>query len=86
MSLGLLGVVTEVTLQCVDAFNLKESRTSHPLSYCLEHLPVLATGADHVKFWIEFNSETCYVFSANKTHKEPRDSPSDTLNAIKVSN
>lgn len=83
--MGLLGIIAEVTLKCVTSYNLKETRTTYNLDYCLEHLVELATTADNVKLWIEINSKSCYAYVSNKTTELPKDSPSNTANSIKVS-
>jgi L-gulonolactone oxidase len=67
VSLGLLGIITEVTLQCEDSFSLHEIRTSNPLDYCLNYMMDIVNSAEHVKFWIELNSKTCGVYKANRT-------------------
>lgn len=85
VSLGLLGVITKVTLQCEDAFNLLETRSNYPLHYCLQHMSTLAKSADHVKFWIELNTELCTVYSANRTSEDPRDHIPQPLVDIMVS-
>lgn len=84
VSLGLLGIITEVTLQCEDSFNLVEIRQSYTLPYCLKHISDFATRAEHVKFWIEINSGICTVYFANRTVEEPRDLIPQPLTDIKV--
>ena len=86
VSLGLLGIITEVTLQCENSFNLIEIRQSYKLAHCLENIVSLATGAEYVKFWIEINSRSCTVYSANKTIEQPRDLIPQPFTDIKVNN
>lgn len=85
IGLGVLGVIAEVTLQCVDSFNLREIRSTHSLSHCRDHLLELARGGDYVKLWIEINSKSCYLFSGNITTKVPQSQPSTSVSNIKVS-
>jgi L-gulonolactone oxidase len=78
VSLGLLGIITEVTLQCEDSFSLHEIRTSNPLDYCLDNLMDIVNSADHVKFWIELSSKTCGLYRASRTtesHRNPIPQP-----------
>lgn len=80
----MLGVITEVTLQCVDAFNLEEKLVYHTLDYCLENLDNLTHGAEYVKMWVELHSQSCYLFSQHKTNKEPTFVPCYLEESIKV--
>ena len=84
VSLGMLGVVTEVTLQCEDAFFLEETTINHPLNFCIEHFNELARSAQHVKFWMELNSEVCSVYSGNRTLQQPHTIPPQPLTNVKV--
>ncbi|MGN9811108.1 D-arabinono-1,4-lactone oxidase [Micromonospora sp. BQ11] len=51
VSLGALGVLTEVTLRCVDAFVLRAHERPAPLTDVLAELPDLIPGHDHVEFY-----------------------------------
>jgi L-gulonolactone oxidase len=51
VSLGALGVITEVTLQVTPAFNLREVRTPLPFADALALVPARLGEADHVKLW-----------------------------------
>lgn len=70
MSLGLLGIITKVTLQCEPAFNLEETLEALSLDQCVEDLDLLAHSAQHVKLWTELFSGTCAVIRMNRTTKE----------------
>ena len=72
VSLGMLGVITEVTLQCEDTFLLEETTVNHPIDYCISHYDELAHSAEFVKFWMEPNSKVCHVYLSNKTTKSPQ--------------
>ena len=72
VSLGMLGVITEVTLQCEDTFLLEETTVNHPIDYCVSHYDELAHSAEFVKFWMEPNSKVCHVYLSNKTTKSPQ--------------
>ena len=84
MSLGLLGVISEVTIQCEPAFNLREIRQTIPLDECLDNLDNLVRGGQHVKYWIDIYTEKCAVFMANRTSDSPRDIPYHFIDSIKV--
>ena len=70
MSVGLLGIITKVTLQCVPAFLLEESIRPLSLDQCVEQLPAIAASAEHVKLWTELYSGSCMVIGMNRTHRE----------------
>ncbi len=52
VSLGTLGVLTEVTLQCVPAFRLDRLDTPAPLGETLEQADALAREFDHFEFYV----------------------------------
>ncbi|MFE0588623.1 D-arabinono-1,4-lactone oxidase [Micromonospora echinospora] len=51
VGLGALGVLTEVTLRCVDAFTLLAHERPARLADVLTDLPALVDGHDHVEFY-----------------------------------
>jgi len=51
LSLGALGILVEVTLQCVPAFLLRAVERPLPLEQVLDGLPELVVSADHVEFY-----------------------------------
>ena len=74
VSIGLFGIITEVTLQCQDTFNLHEVLAPRQsIEQCLSEMPVVTKRSAHVKYWIVIHSDTCSVFSANHTSEKPRD-------------
>jgi L-gulonolactone oxidase len=79
VGLGILGVITEVTLHCVPAFNLHEVITVIPLEECLNNLNHLIHRSDHVKLWFEFHTRMVQVYSTNKTTLPRRDVPSSFI-------
>jgi FAD-linked oxidoreductase len=52
VGLGVLGVVTAVTLRCVDAFTLRESEYGERLPSLLDRLDELAGAHDHVSVFV----------------------------------
>ena len=75
VSIGLFGVITEVTLQCEDTFNLHETLEPQSIEQCLNEMSAVVKRSDHVKLWIVYHSNTCSIFSANRTSEKPRDNP-----------
>lgn len=69
----MFGVITEVTLQCEDAFNLHETLEPQSIEHCLNEMSAVVKRSEHVKLWIEYHSDTCGIFSANRTSEKPRD-------------
>ena len=77
VSIGMLGVITEVTLRIEPIFNLHETCQSFTLTHCIKNIQQIAAGSDHVKIWAEVVSDSCAVFSANRTLK-----PADSVSVI----
>ncbi len=69
----MLGIITEVTFQCEDSFNLEETLDPMPLDYCVDNLIELANGTEHVKMWLEIVSRSCGTFFTKRTDEQPRD-------------
>ena len=81
----MLGVVTEVTFSIEEAYLLREVLTRHTLDECLNQFEAIMRGGDHVKMWVELFSQTCGVFTANRTSETaPRDNPNWTTKNIEV--
>ena len=51
VSLGCLGIISEVTIQCVDAFMLEENTYTLPFEEAMDKMLDLVNSNDHVKFW-----------------------------------
>ena len=84
ISMGLLGVITEVTFQCEPEFNLEETITIRPFDECIDKLGELAHSAEHVKVWFELCSRSCAYYWANRTKDEPRNRPNHFVTTLKV--
>ena len=67
VSLGCLGIITAVTLQCVPAFRLEEIRRPMRVAEVVERLPALLDEGEYVKLWWLPGSDTVQVFSATPT-------------------
>ena len=75
VGVGALGVVTEVTIQCVAAFNLHAHETIEILDDLLADIPRLAASADHAEFYWFPGSPKCQV-KRNRRTDEPARPPS----------
>jgi L-gulonolactone oxidase len=72
--LGCLGIVSEVTLRCVDAFDLEETLETVGFETVLGDLPRLLTDNDHLKLWWLPPSDNFLVYRFNRTDA-PRTKP-----------
>jgi L-gulonolactone oxidase len=72
VSLGALGVISAVTLQCVPAFNLRAQEDLEPLDDVLERFDDLADGNDHFEFYWMPRSQTALTKRNNRTEDPPR--------------
>jgi L-gulono-1,4-lactone dehydrogenase len=66
VSLGALGIITEVTLQCVPAFLLHAREEPMPLPEVIEHLPELIQENDHFEFYWFPHTEKALVKRNNR--------------------
>ena len=71
ISIGMFGVISQVTLRVQEKFKLKEFRSRRTLDYCLSNLDNLVRG-DHkyVKMWIEFYNDFCLLYQTDATEDE----------------
>ena len=72
VSLGLLGVVTEITLQAESAFNLKEVTTVTTLQQCINQFDRLFESHEYTRLWIDLISNSCLVIMADKVNDPPQ--------------
>lgn len=76
VGLGALGVVTEVTIQCVPAFNLHAHETVEVLDDLLDDVvdgvPAFATSADHAEFFWMPGTRRVQVKRNRRTHEPAR--------------
>ena len=84
VSIGLLGVITEVTFQCEPFFNLVEARKTVPLNICLDDFKSIASSGQHVKLWTEVYTEKCIIYVANRTKENQRDNPNHNFQDLQV--
>jgi len=72
VGLGALGVVAEVTLRCVPAFQLEGIDRPAPLEQTLERFEELAVGNDHFEFFVFPHADTALTRTNNRTEQPAR--------------
>jgi FAD-linked oxidoreductase len=75
VGLGALGVVTEVTLRCVPAFNLHARETIEPLDDLLANFDEVMHSTDHVEFFWMPGARRCQVKRNTPTDEPARPQP-----------
>lgn len=71
VSLGALGVISSVTLQCVPAFNLHAVDVPMKLDDCLAQLDQLVESNEHFEFWWFPHTDGAFVRTNNRTEEPP---------------
>ncbi|MFF9853340.1 D-arabinono-1,4-lactone oxidase [Streptomyces litmocidini] len=79
VGIGALGVVTEVTLQCVDQFALHARDTAMPVAEVLDRVEELTEGNDHFEFFWFPHSETALT---RRFRRLPADTPLKPIGAL----
>ena len=74
VGLGALGVVTEVTLRCVPAFNLHAHETIEPLADVVGDFGEVMRATDHVEFYWMPGARRCQVKRNTRTDEPARPS------------
>ncbi|KAJ2711971.1 D-arabinono-1,4-lactone oxidase [Coemansia spiralis] len=75
-SVGALGIVTQVTIQCEPAFMLRAVQTPTTLEAALEDLDGVVRSAEHVRLWWFPHTDRAVVWRANRVPAgTPRQSP-----------
>lgn len=87
VSIGLFGVITEVTLRVRDKYNLRELRTHDTLTNCIENIFTLSNSSEYqyVKFWVEFYNNFCIKYQTKVTEEPIRDNPGKVISFLTVS-
>lgn len=67
VGLGALGVLTEVTLQCVPAFRLEEEAFGLPWSEAVARVAELAASGEYIKLWWLPHTDQVQVFRCART-------------------
>ena len=84
VSIGMFGVISEVTMRVQNAFNLKEIRRSTYFNYCMDNLDELVRSAKYVKFWVEFYNDLCVIYQTDETADVIEDNPGGLLSFLTV--
>ena len=66
---GAVGVISEVTVQAVDRFNVEQKFEISDLSYVESHLDELINKNDHVSFYLFPFTTKCQISTWNRTEK-----------------
>ncbi|OZJ03764.1 hypothetical protein BZG36_03071 [Bifiguratus adelaidae] len=66
-SLGALGVITRITLQCEPFFRLEAIQTPSKLDPILDRFDQIVHSAEHVRIWWFPHTQNCVVWKANRT-------------------
>ncbi|KAG0197736.1 hypothetical protein BGX33_000360 [Mortierella sp. NVP41] len=69
-SLGALGIITRMTLQCEPAFRLENKQEPAKLDDVLNNLDSIIHSAEHVRLWWYPHTDNVVVWRANRTTKE----------------
>ncbi|OBK31542.1 oxidoreductase [Mycobacterium asiaticum] len=75
VSLGALGVVSQLTLKVVPLFTLHREDELRPLSKTLERLDADVDGNDHFEFFVFPYGETALTRTTRRSNEEPRPGP-----------
>lgn len=71
VSLGALGVITQISLRAVPAFNLHQREWEVPFEACMKNLDKLIQENRHFEFFWIPNRDVCLMKSLNPTTREP---------------
>ena len=87
VNIGMFGILSKVTLRVEEKYFLREIRTHHSLTYCLEnmHKLVKEDGYSYVKMWVEFYNDFCVLYQTNKTSVEKEETPGCLQSFLTVS-
>ncbi len=75
VSVGALGVITELTLQTVPSFRLRKLEEPRPLRETLDAFDELAAAHDHYELYAFPYSQTCLSFASDRTDEPPAPLP-----------
>lgn len=70
ISLGALGVVTELTLQCVPAFRLHRRQSVRDLDTVLADLPTLLAETDHLELYLFPHTRRVLLLQSTRTQED----------------
>ncbi|GIV32582.1 MAG: FAD-linked oxidoreductase [Chitinophagales bacterium] len=70
VSLGCLGIISEVALRCCPVFQLAEQAYPLPFNEALQLLPDLIRSTDHLKLWWFPHVDQIQIYRYQRTHKK----------------
>lgn len=70
INLGVLGIVSELTIQCVDVFNLRDESYALPFEETLQKIPELIKSTDHLKLWWFPHAPLVGIYRYFRTNEE----------------
>lgn len=70
INLGVLGIVSELTIQCVEVFNLRDESYALPFEETLEKIPELLKTTDHLKLWWFPHAPLVGIYRYFRTNEE----------------
>lgn len=88
VSLGAIGILTEVTLQCVPSFRLDRLDTPAPLAETLDQADALSAEFDHFEFYVLPYSDVALQKRIDRSDApaEPMSRPRQFLNDVVIEN
>ncbi|KAL2913557.1 D-arabinono-1,4-lactone oxidase [Polyrhizophydium stewartii] len=81
-SLGCLGVITQVTIQAVPAFQIRAEQAPISFADMIANFESLVRSADHVRFWWFPHTDNCIVWKGTRTSDPPQPSKINWLRDI----
>ena len=72
VSLGALGVISELTMRCVPAFTIHRLDEPRPLREVLDGLDDAVDGNDHFEFFVFPYADRALTLTSQRTDREPR--------------
>ncbi|KAG0366606.1 L-gulono-gamma-lactone oxidase precursor [Gamsiella multidivaricata] len=69
-SMGSLGIITKLTLQCEPAFKLESKQEPAKLDDVLNNLDTIIHSAEHVRLWWYPHTDNVVIWRVNRTTKE----------------
>ncbi len=74
VNLGCLGVISEIILNVVPAFNLHDYTMAIPFDEAVERLDEFINNTDHFKMWWFPHTDKMVLYRYNRTHEKANDS------------
>lgn len=75
VSLGSLGIITQIKLQCLPAYNLRETQWEASFDECLSNLDQCIAENRHFEFFWRPERDICSMKSLNPTQEAPTELP-----------